>query len=97
MHFFQPETEMKALLSQSENTRIHTTINTVSGKATIRSHSRESSRLLWNPKVHYLVPDITPLPPIQSQFIPGLALEFEVFTIILPYMPQLVARGSVVD
>lgn len=50
MHFFSPKTEMKALLSQSEGTGIHTAINTVLGKATIRSDSRESSRLLWNPE-----------------------------------------------
>jgi hypothetical protein len=96
MHFFPPETEMKALLSQGEGTGIHTAINTISGKGIIRSDSRESSRLLWNPKVHYLVPNITPLDPIQSQFIPGLAHKSEVFTIILQYMPKLGARGSVV-
>jgi hypothetical protein len=66
MHFFSPGTETKALLSQNEGTRILAAINTVSGKANIRSDSREVSRLLWNSKVYYLVPNITPLDPIQS-------------------------------
>lgn len=50
MHLFSPKTEMKALLSQSDGAGIHTVIYTISGKATIRSDSRESSRLLWNPE-----------------------------------------------